>query len=125
MKAILDKISEIESVLNYNAANDFKDLEDYELDKPVTIENNIIVKKIEQFKHLVRMIVTVPPKASFNSHIHTYLECIKVLSGTLKDDSKQITATYDNTIIYSRGEPHKPYNPSTSQDCILLIDFYK
>ena len=127
MKAIFDKIFEIENLLNFDSENAqcFVDFDAYELNQTQTIENDIQVTKILDERHFIRFIATIPPSKSFNLHCHDCIEKIKVLAGELKDDKKSIIANINDEILYSRREVHKPSNHSQTDNCTILIDFYK
>lgn len=127
MKAILDKIFEIESLLQFNSDNlqCFKDFNDYELNKTYTIEDEIQITKIVDKEHFVRFIAVLLPQKSFNLHCHNCIEKIKVLGGQLEDSKRRVIADVNEEILYSKSEVHMPRNPSESENCTLQIDFYK
>ena len=127
MKNLKEKIKEIEQLISfdYSEMQGWAALRKFVLNKEVVFQNGIRNFKIIETDKLIRLITTIPPLQTFEVHWHDCGERIEVLAGEMGDKlTNRIFETNEN-IVYSKGERHQPFNPSSFNHCIVLVDFYR
>lgn len=81
--------------------------------------------KIYQDKKMMRFITVIPPLVEFPDHWHDCVEVCYVLSGILGDKKSGINWKKDEKAIFSKGNSHIPYNPSSDTDLYMIVEFFK
>lgn len=125
-KELLDNVSEISNILNIK----FEDLVSWnEIKKWSLGETKLINEtfntKIYQSPTKAKFFTKLPPKTSFELHWHDCTELCFVLSGTLTDGYTGHSIKENDKLVINRGSSHIPSNLSDTEDCYILVEFYK
>lgn len=122
----LNLIFQINSVLNLKWDNyiSYKNVMEWGINEKRNIEGVINLKILHTNTHC-RFLTAIPPLKSFNIHWHDCVEICTVLAGTLADKEKKGLFEIGDTCKYQPFEKHIPYNPSKTEYCYILVDFYK
>lgn len=81
--------------------------------------------KIFQDDKMMRFITVIPPLVKFPNHWHDCTEKCGVLSGVLADEVSGKEWGINETAVFPIGKPHVPYNPSSTEDLYMVVEFFK
>lgn len=82
-----------------------------------------IEKRDSKQGHL-RFITQVPPLEEFEHHWHNAGETCTVIGGVMGDKKTGHIWKLNDVAMWSKGEKHKPWNPSAIEPLFILVDFY-
>ncbi len=124
---LISKLTEIESILtvDFSKMQSFDMFKNWNLGESRHLKNGIIAVKIRESKDYFQFSTTIPPLVSFEEHWHDCIEVCKIVSGRMGDKLKNKVWKSGESVAYNVGERHIPYNPSSFQNCQLIVDFYK
>jgi hypothetical protein len=119
-------ISEIGSLIDQRFSNlqSWESLTKWEVGTSKKLDGTINTKIIGTEKHM-RFITQIPPLESFERHWHDCSETCIPLCGILGDKDTGNTWSVNEQAVFSKGQQHTPWNPSSKETLFLQVDFYK
>lgn len=121
-------ISEMNQIIDADFINlkPWRELADWKLYEDVRLDkSNIAIIKILQTKNHIRFLTVIPPHTGFGKHSHDCNEICTVIGGTLMAKGSDVVYNENDQYVASKGVSHEPYNPSLTNPCYLIVDFYR
>ena len=118
-------IEEIDSLLDidYSGLQSVANLKTWPLWETRKLNGTINTKVISTNNH-IRFVTQIPPLEEFEDQWHDCPETCRVLGGQLGDKTSGKIWNVDQIACFSKGQKHKPWNPSPIYPCFLIVDFY-
>ncbi len=130
MSVLLKRVRDLSKIVE---TGDFDNLQSWgyflklKLYEEEVMTNGIKYCKIFQSKDRIRFITTIPPLCEFGefSHWHDCDELVEILGGQMANKLTRKHCGVGCKIIFPRYKKHNLFNPSKTEYCTLVVDFFK
>lgn len=120
-------INEINELLDLDTSSimQFKELQSIDNNKTAKMEGGAKVTKIAETQRVIRFLAEFEPGTEIKTHWHDCTEICTILGGVMGDKATGFVYSKDERVIFSKGQKHHPFNPSSNTTLYVLVEFFK